>query len=90
MTIELAQGMRKWFRVLILASLVGALVVPVGFALSVDTAAVATQLVHPGLLPGAIAPPPVPWTMPDAAKLLGMGTLLLGLASAVKKSGKKN
>jgi hypothetical protein len=88
MAIEQARRMRKRYRIVLLASLVGALVVPVGFALSIDTAAVATQLVHPGLLPGAVAPPRLPWTMPDAAKLLGVGTLLLGLAAVVKKTGK--
>jgi hypothetical protein len=80
--------MRKRYRVLILASLVGALSVPVGFALSTDTSPVATQILHPGLLPGAVAPPALPWTMPDAAKLLGVGTLLLGLSALVKKPGK--
>jgi hypothetical protein len=78
--------MRKRYRVLFLACLVAALVVPVGFALSVDTAPVATQLLHPGLLPGAVAPPPLPRTMPDAARLFGVGSLLLGLAAAVKKT----
>jgi len=66
--------------------MVGALVVPVGFALSLESVPVATQLVHPGLLPGATAPPALPGAMPDAAKLLGVGTLLIGLAAAVKRS----
>ena len=78
--------MRKRYRVLILAALVAALGVPVGFALSLDTAPVATQFIHVGLLPGATAPPALPWSMPDAAKLLGVGTLLFGLAAAVKKT----
>jgi len=78
--------MRKRYRVLFLASFVGAFVVPVGFALSVDTAPVAAEFIHPGLIPGAVAPPPVPRTMPDAARLLGVGTLLFGLAAAVKKT----
>jgi hypothetical protein len=77
--------MRKRYRVLLLAALVAAFVVPFGFALSVDTP-VATQLVYGGLLPGAVAPPAIPWTMPDAAKLLGVGTLLFGLAAAVRKT----
>src|SRR4029077_5425822 len=78
--------MRKRYRVLLLAALVAALVVPVGFALSLDTTPVATQLIHTGLVPGAVAAPTVPWTMPDAAKLFGVGTLLFGLAAAVKRS----
>jgi hypothetical protein len=77
--------MRKRYRVLLLAALVAALVVPVGFALSVDSAPVAT-VVHTGLLPGAIPAPALPWSMPDAAKLLGVGTLLFGLAAAVRKT----
>jgi hypothetical protein len=78
--------MRKRYRVLILAALVAALGVPVGFALSLDTTPVATQFIHVGLVPGATAPPALPWSMPDAAKLLGIGTLLFGLAAAVKKN----
>jgi hypothetical protein len=78
--------MRKRYRVLLLSALVAAFVVPVGFALSLDTTPVATQLVYGGLLPGAVAAPAMPWTMPDAAKLLGVGTLLFGLAAAVRKT----
>jgi hypothetical protein len=78
--------MRKRYRVLLLAALVAALGVPVGFALSLDTTPVATQFIHVGLLPGAATAPAVPWSMPDAAKLLGVGTLLFGLAAAVKKT----
>ena len=77
--------MRKRYRVLLLAVLVAALVVPFGFALSVDSTPVAT-VVHTGLLPGAVPAPALPWTMPDAAKLLGVGTLLIGLAAAVRKA----
>ena len=78
--------MRKRYRVLLLAALVAALVVPVGFALSLDTTPVATQLVYGNLLPGAAAPPTFGWTLPDAAKLLGVGTLLFGLAAAVRRN----
>jgi hypothetical protein len=89
MSIEAAVDMRKRYRVVLLASLVAALVVPVGFALSIDTAPVATQLIHPGLLPGATpAPASFPSTLSESAKLLGVGTLLLGLAGAVKKAGR--
>ncbi|MCU1383926.1 MAG: hypothetical protein JWL71_2623 [Acidobacteria bacterium] len=69
-----------------LAALVVALGVPVGFALSLDNAPVATQFIHVGLLPGATTPVAAPWAMPDSAKLLGVGTLLFGLAAAVKKA----
>lgn len=80
--------MRKRYLVLLFAVLVAALVVPVGFALSLDSTPVATQFVHQALLPGAVAAPALPWTwsLPDAAKLLGVGTLLFGLAAAVRKT----
>ena len=77
--------MRKRYRVLLLAGLVAALVVPSGIALSVDSTPVAT-VVHTSMLPGAIPAPVVPWTIPDAAKLLGVGTVLFGLAAAVRKA----
>lgn len=78
--------MRKRYRVLLLAALVAAFIVPVGFALSLDTTPVATQLVYGGLLPNAVAPPAKVWTLPDAAKLLAVGTLLFGLAAAVRRA----
>lgn len=85
-SLEVLNGMRKRYRVLLLAALVAALIVPVGFALSLDSAPVATQFIHTGLVPGAVPAPTMPWTMPDAAKLLGVGTLLFGLAAAVRKT----
>ena len=78
--------MRKRYRVLLLAALVAAFVVPVGFALSLDTTPVATQLIHTATGARRGPAPALPWTMPDAAKLLGVGTLLFGLAAAVKKT----
>jgi hypothetical protein len=78
--------MRKRYRILLLAALVAALIVPVGFALSLDTAPLATQFVHSAMLPGAVPAPALPWTMPDAAKLLGVGTLLFGLAAAIRRT----
>ena len=72
--------MRKRYRVL-LAALLAALIVPVGFALSLDSP-IATQFVHANLA----TPESVPFAMPDAAKLLGVGTLLFGLAAAVRKN----
>jgi hypothetical protein len=84
-SIEVMAGMRKRYRVLLLAALT-ALVVPVGFALSLESAPVATQLVYTGMLPGASAPPSLPFTMPDSAKLFGVGTLLIGLAAMVRRT----
>ena len=84
---ELLTRMRKRYRVLVLLALVIALVVPVGFALSIDSTPIATELVvHPGMLPGAVAAPALPWTVTGSAKLLAVGTLLIGLAAAVRKT----
>jgi hypothetical protein len=100
--------MRKRYRVLILAALVAALVVPVGYALSVESTPVAQarhtsalQSVAASVVPTAatsiIAAPSAMrsgapsssslfYQVPDAAKLFGIGTVLLGLAAAVRKA----
>jgi hypothetical protein len=75
--------MRKRYRVFFLAALAAALVVPVGFALSVEPTPIATQFVHTAIVAPAIMPS---WTMPDAAKLFAVGTVLFGLAAALKKA----
>jgi hypothetical protein len=75
--------MRKRYRVLLFAALVAALVVPVGFALSLDATPVATQFVHSGVSMPAALPS---WSMPDAAKLFCVGTVLFGLAAAVRRA----
>jgi hypothetical protein len=75
--------MRKRYRVLLFAALVAALVVPVGFALSLDATPVATQFAHSGVSMPAALPS---WSMPDAAKLFFVGTVLFGLAAAVRKA----
>jgi hypothetical protein len=100
--------MRKRYRVLLLAAIVAALVVPVGFAWSLDSAPI--QAVHVSHLPTAavastaavavtssvvIAAPAadratrgavnIP-ALPDAAKLLLVGTMLFGLAAFVRKA----
>lgn len=74
--------MRKRYRVLLLAALVAALVVPVGFALSLDSTSVAT-VVHSGVVMPSALPS---WAMPDAAKLFFVGSLLFGLAAVVRKA----
>ena len=66
-----------------LAAIVAALVVPVGFALSLDTTPVGKQFVHSAVATPAVLPS---WSMPDAAKLFVVGTVLFGLAAAVKKT----
>jgi uncharacterized membrane protein len=101
--------MRKRYRVLIFAALVAALVVPVGYALSVESTPAATPHTHyAAVVPTAasvastaaaaavVAPIAIrtagpesassAYQMPDAAKLFGIGTVLLGLAAAVRKA----
>jgi hypothetical protein len=86
--------MRKRFRVLLLAAIVAGFIVPVGFALSLDPsprahggAATATAGIVPVLFVashssfGALFEP-----LPDAAKLLLVGTTLFGLAAALRKA----
>ena len=101
--------MRKRYRVLIFAALVAALVVPVGYALSVESTPAATPYTHfaavvptagsvastatvaavaaPIAIRTAASPSESPvYQVPDAAKLLGIGTVLFGLAAAVRKA----
>jgi hypothetical protein len=101
--------MRKRYRVSIFAALVAALVVPVGYALSVEsTPAATTHTDYAVVLPTAasvastaaaaavVAPIAIrtagpesastAYQMPDAAKLFGIGTVLFGLAAAVRKA----
>jgi len=86
--------MRKRFRVLLLAAIVAAFIVPVGFALSLDPsprahsgAATATAGVVPVMFVGgqssfgALLKP-----LPDAAKLLLVGTTLFGIAAVLRKT----
>jgi hypothetical protein len=73
--------MRKRYRVLFLAALAAALVVPVGFALSLDSTPMTAKFMRsasPVVLPSG--------PMPDAAKLFFVGTVLFGLAAAVRKA----
>jgi hypothetical protein len=97
--------MRKRYRVLIFAALVAALVVPVGYALSVESSLPVTARPHTPAIVASVAPTAAavsvaaPVTMPlgigasapvfqvpDAAKLFGIGTVLFGLAAAVRKA----
>ena len=92
--------MRKRYRVLILAALVAALCVPVGYALSIDSTpkaqrtyvvaipAAATVVAAPMMMPGVgdVAPNSLTSPLGDSAKLLCIGTILFGLAAAVRKA----
>jgi hypothetical protein len=85
---------RKRLRILLLAAIVAALAVPVGFALSLDPAPVhsihyVATSVTPAALPalvGASASIASVHSAQDAAKLLLVGTVLFGLAAAVRKA----
>jgi len=99
--------MRKRYRVLVLAAIAAALIVPVGFALSLESMPATPQARYAAVPPAvsvmptaavaALAAPasiqilsPVGGslfdTVPDAAKLLCVGTVLFGLAAVVRKA----
>jgi hypothetical protein len=92
--------MRKRYRVLILAAVVAALGVPVGYALSIDSAPKAQRTRYAVAIPAATVVM-APMVMPrvgeaarnslmspfgDATKLLCIGSVLFGLAAAVRKA----
>ncbi len=88
---------RKRFRILLLAAIVAAVAVPVGFALSLDPAPPVHSVhyvasVTPTALPvlvatnGSIPSVASVHTAQDAVKLLLVGTVLFGLAAAVRKA----
>jgi len=74
--------MRKRYRVLILATVAAALAVPVGYAWTTETTSTALNARYAAV----IEAPSVPHPAADAAKLLGIGTLLFGLAAVVRKT----
>ena len=90
--------MRK-FLFLILVVMVAALIVPVGYALSIDSKPKAARTRYTGVVPAAAVvaapvmmprvgdavPGSVMHTLSDSAKLLCIGTVLFGLAAAVRK-----
>jgi hypothetical protein len=92
---------RKRFRVLLFAAIVAAVAVPVGFALSLEsdtprtyhpvrpvavttssTVVASTVVVAPAVTRADSSPRQVP----DAAKLFLVGTVLFGLAAAVRRA----
>src|SRR6185503_11294644 len=79
--------MRKRYRVLVFAALVAALVVPVGYALSIDSKPKTTHARYE-VMPATVADTSASEMVPmfDAAKLLCVGTVLFGLAAALRKA----
>ena len=89
---------RKRVRVLLLAAIAAAFIVPVGFALSLESesasanrSAVALTTASTGRLPLRLVSNDGPMgsllrPVPDAAKLILVGTTLIGLAAAVRKT----
>jgi hypothetical protein len=100
------RGLRKRYRILLLAALVAAFVVRMGFALSLETTSVATTMtarhapaasvrstasaaVASSVLVSSATPTATALVhpgVPDGAKLLLVGTILFGLAAAVRKA----
>ena len=84
--------MRKRFRVPLFAAFVGAVVAPVGFALSLESpsAAPVSAVVSPSPSIAATAlvtsEPQHERLLPDAAKLLIVGATLFGVAAFVRKA----
>lgn len=99
--VEHMQRVRRRYRVVVLAAIVAALIVPVGFALSLSSSSAARR---PGVVVRAAVPvesvamssavlierDPVSGSLfddlPDSVKLLLVGTTLLGIAVAVRKT----
>ena len=88
--------MRKRIRVVVLGALVPAVVVPVGFALSLDSSRRAARL-HPSVPTASVAvPSPIFATtstafttlvdVPDSAKLFAVGAMLCGIAAAMRRA----
>lgn len=87
--------MRKRLRILLLACLVAAIVVPVGFALSLESAKRAAgpdgtrHVAHVVSRPFAMeaSAPPVALTgIPEWARLVGVGSVLFGLAAVMRRT----
>lgn len=81
---------RKRIRVLIFAAIIAAGAVGVGFALSPESNAPPVAAYTALAAVRSTARPPSPVTMlpqlPDAAKLFGLGTILIALAAVVRRA----
>jgi hypothetical protein len=99
---DMKRAMRKRYRVILLAAIVAALVVPVGFALSLESGAATQRVEAMSMAPRAYATPtaaivsvrpaaaPLPVhpadSVPDGAKLFVVGAGLFGLAAVVRRA----
>ena len=93
------RGLRKRYRVLIFSALAAALIVPVGYALSIDAKSNTARTEYTAVIPAAantvvspvlithddVSPFSVMYPVSDSAKLLCIGTILFGLAAAVRR-----
>jgi len=90
--------MRKRIRILILAVVVAAVIVPLGFALSLDQSSRAASAMHavapvsqvvatgaPIVISTSAAVTALP-EVPEGAKLLFIGTALFGLAAVMRRT----
>ena len=91
---------RKRYRILVLAALVAAVIVPLGFALSLDSNSdvvaapavgsigivAASAKTYALTFPPAAQPSTSLPQMPDGLKLLFVGSALFGLASAIRRN----
>ena len=93
--------MRKRIRILLFAALVAAIIVPVGFALSLesgerpavsathDVVPVAQLRSHYPIVATTTAAVTALPEVPESAKLLAIGTALFGLAGAMRRSSRR-
>ena len=93
--------MRKRIRILLFAALVAAIIVPVGFALSLesgeraavsathDVVPVAQLRTHYPIVATTTAAVTALPEVPEGAKLLAIGTALFGLAGAMRRSSRR-
>jgi hypothetical protein len=96
--------MRKRLRILVLAAVVAAIIVPLGFALSTESAAdratssahgvvpisqIATVHAHVPIVASTGAAVMTLPQVPEGAKLFAIGTALFGVAAAMRRTNRR-